>query len=87
VVDHRNRSLPVCFVDVPRGVPLAGNSYARNLTAIQGRAAPKLISTIPRDAFEQNGIELLSDHPAARYLGGPLVVSGRTTRDGKRVVA
>jgi hypothetical protein len=88
VTDHRNRSLPVCFVDVPRGVPLMNSSYARGLAPIRARApAPQALSTIPRDAFEQNGIELLSDHPAARWLGGAIVVTGRTLREGKRAVA
>jgi Peptidase family M23 len=87
LVDYRNELQPACFADVPDGWPRKGQSYRSSLKASAAAAAVPL-STLPRDAFAQNGILLDGDLPA-RWLGRatPVRIDGHTTRTGDRVVA
>lgn len=78
VIDYRNRSVPVCFVDVDGGVPIEGMSYRPSPTLDEGRtrknpAAAPVPSSMPLDAFADNGIHLIANLPARLFKGGERV--------------
>src|SRR5262245_48643353 len=75
VVDHRGRSLPVCFADVDIGAPIQGVSYrhvsvAPSSTGRDRVLTPSAPSLLPRDTFAENGILLNADIPARAFMGG-----------------
>ena len=80
VIDHRNRSQPVCVRDVEGGVPVENRSYR---AAPLARALPP--SLLPRDAFAENGIELTADLPARDYRGGERI-EARVLRPATRAI-
>jgi hypothetical protein len=80
VIDHRNRSQPVCFRDVERGVPVENRSYR---AAPLARPLPP--SLLPRDAFAENGLELTADLPARDYRGGERI-EARALRSAARAI-
>jgi hypothetical protein len=89
VIDYRNRSVPVCFSDVTDGVPREGQSYrSRNKAVAAAALGEQMLTTIPRDAFAENGVLLDVDLPA-RWLGtrSPVRVTGHVTRPAARVAA
>lgn len=55
VVDHVNQTRPVCFADVPEGMPHLGKSYPAP------PQKPTALSKLPRDTFAANGVLLTSD--------------------------
>lgn len=84
LIDHRNRSQPVCFDGVR--IPVEGRSYEA-----QGpeRHTPHAVtqSTLPRDAFLPNDVELTNAVPARRIPRDvPLVVEGKALRHAARAV-
>ena len=86
VIDHRNRSVAACIEGVAGGWPIQGHSYrAASITVAPGEHA---LSTLPWDAFADNGIALTCELPS-RWLStdSPLRVSGRTTRPARQVAA
>jgi hypothetical protein len=75
VIDARNRSLPVCFADVPGGVPRAGQTVSPAPPA----APPP--SSLPLDVFAEHGVTLEAPI-VARRIAAPFVIRGRATRPG-----
>jgi hypothetical protein len=91
VVDHRNRSLPVCFADVEVGVPIQGMIYRRGPETSDPaeKSEPAIVpapSLLPRDAFIENGIRLTVDLPAHVFWGGERV-AGVATRPATKAFA
>lgn len=83
VIDYRNRTLPICFVDVRGGVPVAGYVYGSGNHGPSGRVLAQT-SVLPANAFQENQIELSSAVPARR-IDRPFVVSGRVLRPASQV--
>jgi hypothetical protein len=84
VVDHRSRSIAVCFAGGDP-IPRQDGQYAARDVRAPSRT-PR-VSSLPRDAFAENGIDLRSDVPARHWSGSSIDLNGRATRSGREVVA
>lgn len=82
VVDHTNQSLPICFADVPGGVPATGQRYE---SANQPRRAVAAVSTLPRDTFAINGILLECEVPTRLLSVAELELRGRVIHATSKV--
>jgi len=80
VVDERSRSLPVCFADVPGGVPVTGRTYrAGEAPQSISSMAEDIPSVPPLNVFEENGVLLETPLPGRRITGS-FEVRGRALR-------
>jgi len=84
VIDHRNRSQPVCFEGVK--VPREPRRYTAH-PPHHHTALPVRPSVLPADVFRDNGVILTSPVPARRLAQEvPLVVEGLALHKSMRAV-
>ncbi len=86
VVDGGERSAPSCFGDVEGGVPEQGQSVrSDNRFDPRGRIVVPQLSPMPRYAYAQNDIELLTVLPTG-ILSGAVGLTGRALKPASHAV-
>jgi murein DD-endopeptidase MepM/ murein hydrolase activator NlpD len=86
IVDGGERSSPSCFGDVDGGVPSQGQAVVSdNRFEPRGRIVVPQLSQMPRLAYAQNGVELLTVLPVG-ILSGAVGITGRALKPAERAV-
>ncbi len=86
IVDGGERSAPSCFGDVDGGVPEHGRTVlSGNRFDPYGRVVAPQLSQMPRFAYAQNDVELLTVLPVG-ILSGTVGLTGRALKPAERAV-